>query len=418
MRRFGPDAAAGTGGFTLPELLIVILIIGVLAALLIPSLSDVFAAAQMTRCQSNLHTLWEAFGVWRAEHDGGLLNGGSWPGRLLPYVEYNLDVFKCPARAELTYGRPGFDYGAVEASSEEGQRLLSEYTDLAEGSDEPDPVDASFEFYVYHQAGWDPARPDYVPNSGIRSDLAYTIPLDNHPWVQRFPEKGRVFYKVDDEGSTGGRNNVPTYDDMWFYIYYDERGQPTKIEILQQPCRTSPYKKYFIDFLVNGEVFIKDWVKHIGETREFTFQQSDSGLSEERQYRWNAETQKYEAFDRPLIVLGDYALSRGSYERPDGTLVSHMDPKLFFILDFGFGKSVADFNHGGNTEDDWDKYFITDPEAWKRAYPDLAEKKGWQAFQALRHFGCANVLFCDGHIESLTAGDLHYNNPLWYYQGR
>jgi prepilin-type N-terminal cleavage/methylation domain-containing protein/prepilin-type processing-associated H-X9-DG protein len=407
--------------FSLLELLIVIAVLAILAALLFPGVAQVRETAHMTRCRTNLHSIWEAYAVWRSEHQGMILNGGSWTGRLMPYVEYNLDIFKCPSRVETTYGMAGYDYDVMDMESEEAQNFVGERQDFAEmgAYTEPDPVDACFEFYVYHQQGWDPSRPDYVPNSGVRSDLAFVIPLDGHPWVQRQDMGNRVMYKVDDEGSTGGAGRVITYDDLWFYIYYDDKGQPSKMEIVQAPCRTSAYKKYFVDFLVNGEVFVKDWVHHVGETLDFALARQDEAAAGGGAYtiRWNPKTQTYEKYSRPLLVLGDYALSRGSYERRDGSLVHQMDPHLFLILDFGYSKNVADFNMGGNSEDTWDQYFITDIDKWTEDFPEAA-KKGWQTYQALRHFERANVLFSDGHIESLGAQDLYYGNPLWVYEGR
>jgi prepilin-type processing-associated H-X9-DG protein len=57
------------------------------------------------------------------------------------------------------------------------------------------------------------------------------------------------------------------------------------------------------------------------------------------------------------------------------------------------------------------------PRQWAHDFPNAA-RKGWQYYQALRHAGRANVLFCDGHIEPLSAEDLEYMDPRWVYEGR
>jgi prepilin-type processing-associated H-X9-DG protein len=115
----------------------------------------------------------------------------------------------------------------------------------------------------------------------------------------------------------------------------------------------------------------------------------------------------------------------GAY-RTNGVTAPRVDPNLFLILDFP--KTTADFTPGSNEAGFWDKYFIEDPDAWRRA--SWARTAGdWRVWQALRHFGRANVLFCDGHVESLPPRwdteveraqgfYLYYSSPLWAFQGR
>ena len=414
----GRRPARASRAFSLTELLIVMVIIGVLAALLLPGISEVRDTVQMTQCRSNLYTIWQAYGVWRSDNDGRIFNGGSWIGRLLPYVEYDVDVFKCPVRKAMTIGIEAFDYRVIDSDSAEGQALIESSDDWGESFEPPMPADSSFEFEIYWQEGRDPNDPNYTPGTHVRSDdLAYVFSLDNDHFVRRTDMGDSVLYEADDEGSTGGAGSAPTYDDIKFYVHYDERGQPVSVEILSPKSASSMKNKYFADFMVNGEVFIGNWQDHIGETKELKSQTTGPGSGGGGGTRWNPETQQYETYSRPLIVLADYALSLGTYERRDGTLVHTIDPKLFLIMDFAYGRPVADFNQGGErADDDWDQYFFTDREGWQSAYPGLAEN-GWQTYQALRHFGRANVLFCDGHVDSLGPEELYYTNPLWVYHG-
>jgi len=419
--------AAGTrrragAAFSLVELLVVMAIVGVLAALLLPGLGKVRDTLHTTQCRSNLHTIWQAYGVWRSDNNHRLFNGGSWIGRLLPYVEYDVDIFKCPVRQTATVGIEAFDYRIVDSDSAEGQALIESDDDWADSYEPPLPADSAFEFQIWWTEGWDPNNPNHVSGNPNRSDdLAYAFSLDNSHFVRRTDQGSRVLYEVDDEGSTGGAGRPPTYDDMKFIMNYNERGQPVSIDIMTpKSSGTLTQYKYVVDLLVNGDVFIGDWHQHVGETRELTTKETTEPGSGGAAggTRWNPETQKYETYARPLIVLADYALSVGTYERRDGSLVHTMDPKLFLIMDFGFGRPLADFNQGGErADDDWDLYFFTDPEDWAEGHPGAAER-GWQAFQALRHFGRANVLFCDGHVDSLGPGELFYTNPLWVYQGQ
>jgi len=106
----------------------------------------------------------------------------------------------------------------------------------------------------------------------------------------------------------------------------------------------------------------------------------------------------------------DYGLSKGTYEAVGGP-VSITDPKWILVLDYP--KAIADYNQSGY-DDSWDKYFILDEREWMDAYgAELREGESWRDYQALRHFGMANVLFCDGHIELLRPEDLWETTPLW-----
>ncbi len=93
--RPGPTLA-----FTLIELLAVIAVVGILAAILIPAVGKVRERAKETECASNLRQIGVGVGLYQAENNGSFpsLNDGSVPGeqitwfeQLRPYLSQEID---------------------------------------------------------------------------------------------------------------------------------------------------------------------------------------------------------------------------------------------------------------------------------------------------------------------------------------
>lgn len=95
-------------GFTLVELLVVIVIIGILAALLIPAIQHALWSAKNTNCANNLRQLYTMGHVYSTTHKG------QWPsdrGEALwlkfqamqpPLLEEELkEIYFCPHRGEI-----------------------------------------------------------------------------------------------------------------------------------------------------------------------------------------------------------------------------------------------------------------------------------------------------------------------------
>lgn len=101
--------------FTLIELLTVIAIIGILAAILIPTAGAVRTQARLSECSSNLRQLGIALALYANDHRGAFpqtthgalenLEAVSWIYTLLPYVGQSDEVRLCPLDPKLNERR-------------------------------------------------------------------------------------------------------------------------------------------------------------------------------------------------------------------------------------------------------------------------------------------------------------------------
>jgi prepilin-type N-terminal cleavage/methylation domain-containing protein/prepilin-type processing-associated H-X9-DG protein len=89
----------GRTGFTLAELMVVIAIVALLVAMLMPSLSSVYAVARQSLCANNLRNIRTAVATLAARDKiarTGALGVEGWRGQLSAYDANSLEVMICP----------------------------------------------------------------------------------------------------------------------------------------------------------------------------------------------------------------------------------------------------------------------------------------------------------------------------------
>ncbi|MCX5682151.1 MAG: prepilin-type N-terminal cleavage/methylation domain-containing protein [Planctomycetota bacterium] len=414
--------------FTLVELIIVIAIIGILIALLMPGLTTVWGVSAMTQCSTNLATLYKAQSNWNADRDAtqSTLNAG-WAGSLKTYLEGRTDALQCPSAAIASIGigdntTPG-STGTTGGGGDTGDSTYNDYSDA--------PVEPDLQIQDVTIGVLD-----------ANKNLVCEIPLAPSPvwsWYQSWTlPDGRTQVQANLDNDMR-KNAQGIYIDNDFDFVVEFRGSsPIKIQI--GPCDGSAniahgkWSDLRIDHkpIWGGEVFGNLFAAgHVGEVVDVQKEIEKQSGGKKMGTRRRAAYTTWTIMSTSKAILGatSYGLNRGSFQmqddlNPAGRDVPRPDPKLIFILDYP--KAIADMTDIGDTLGErsfFDQIFIdpTPPDDWM-APPGL-EGRAWAESQALRHFGRANVLFCDGHIESMEKADLNPNldrirNSIWNYQGK
>lgn len=106
----------GREGFTLIELLVVTAIIAILAAMLLPALSQARERARSVVCMNNLKQVGIAFEMYKNDFDSRCPDNPNWKSKLWEYVNDDMrdKISKCPGRPQITnwYWGQGYNIGS------------------------------------------------------------------------------------------------------------------------------------------------------------------------------------------------------------------------------------------------------------------------------------------------------------------
>jgi prepilin-type N-terminal cleavage/methylation domain-containing protein/prepilin-type processing-associated H-X9-DG protein len=108
-------------GFTLTELLVVITLVGLLAAFLVPAIGGALQSLRLMQCSEHLCRIGQAYRLRGADDrlsaQASLINIYTWRSALLPYLDYCSDVLVCPEENGVV-GEPEEIAGAEPGDTE------------------------------------------------------------------------------------------------------------------------------------------------------------------------------------------------------------------------------------------------------------------------------------------------------------
>ena len=99
-----------TGGWTLIELVIVIVILGLIAAVTVPAYLDMTNSAEINSCQAAQATIRSAVSIYYAKHKGQL------PDSLTAGMFMNAEIPACPTTGSISYTKTSDSTFTVDCS--------------------------------------------------------------------------------------------------------------------------------------------------------------------------------------------------------------------------------------------------------------------------------------------------------------
>jgi prepilin-type processing-associated H-X9-DG protein/prepilin-type N-terminal cleavage/methylation domain-containing protein len=403
--------------FTLVELMIVVAIVGVMLALLVPAVRSAWDTAALTHCQVNLAQIWKAQNSRRADKDQGFFTaGGAWPSMIAPYLEHAAAVLRCPLgpdRPELAaYLSDSIAEGAQDSGAGGGQTAGPEAPPPQQGFTLDDLT-----FRMFARTNCDVLGRKYVAGQYLGTAF-----VTGGFGVKREDlGGGKIYFGIDDRQFFDDKNvGGVDYRDMRINVQLDG-DWITSIEFIGGDegsggsYNVFRFEVWMADEMISDD-FKRDYGMTIGLDRRTGGNPGAGGGSIAPGGTAGGADPAGTLNDLAAIKAFDYGLNKGTYQMLDSR-VRRLDPSVIFVLDYG--KSVA--NYVNKCPDPWPLYFTATEQAWMANEMNVSFLKPgetWWHYTALRHGGAANVLFCDGHIETLGPDALNELSPLWGGRGR
>ena len=232
-------------GFTLIEILIVIAIIAILAAILLPVLFQAREKGRQSVCISNLHQLGTAFGLYAEDYNekwpnpGGLAGDYNYwdqsgDGGLCSYVKGDRSIWCCPNQGEWngrfkartytmnSYLRNPADVEYPSSISIMGSISLKQIIKpsqtilLFEGNPlKSNYIDTNY-YYIYRCANWSWAR-GYQPSNALAEDSGtpWHNTVNNYLYCDG--------HTVARQPGVKTQGTLSTYEEMYeWYVYKDD----------------------------------------------------------------------------------------------------------------------------------------------------------------------------------------------------
>jgi prepilin-type N-terminal cleavage/methylation domain-containing protein/prepilin-type processing-associated H-X9-DG protein len=347
------------GAFTLVELLIVIVILGLLMALLVPSLRGVWQRYNMTRCQTNLAHIYQAFRLRAADEAMGEARAylvAGWTGALMPYLENDFSQFFCTETSEGAGASGKFINELVEFKTHPRDLAPDFFTQLVEG---PFMLKLSDTQYRAIRAEND----TYLKGAGkLRDEVDCNFQPDGNPDV--------AWYCLEDHPFGIFDSCDYNFSDVLAKVTYKGDGTIT----VEMTCLIRRgFSDYLMDKNTGEQLAVIPDSGHGGTTPTIVTLESGEFGAEPTSYGMN-----------------EYAIDKVT---DDGELIRGVGGAGGKILVLDYSRPVA-----SPDKDDWMTDEVFNPD--QSGVPRFA-----------RHFGMANILFSDGSVQPMRPADIDPFEP-------